>query len=361
MKNKNPLLALFKRNLKTLLAIATLSLAPFSEAQTGWNKEKNIKAIEANIAQQKAEQRKIKFKQDSIDFHDRIFPILDKRWDRTLSSPKHASLVLDNEGRVLWQKNADEQRRPASMSKMMTAYIVFDKVSKGALCWDDRVMISKNAYRKIQPFRAWGRKRPRQNRKYDLRALTEGMMTLSCNTSATALAEHISGSEKDFGKLMTKTAKNLGMCQSSFSNPSGLPSLYNGRPTETDNLSTAKDIALLIQNTYAHFPENMNLLSIKKYKGFNHTARGVMDDHFIGAKTGYTRASGANMAVMIGDQVSDICSNNGHQYTIVVMGTNGAWGRNMLVKLFRNALEETFDMKAPIQANNPHFSQSRTL
>jgi len=151
----------------------------------------------------------------------------------SVSAAPYAALVIDaRTGEVLHSRNADTRLHPASLTKMMTLYIVFEAVRNGEITLDTRVRISKHAA--SEPPSKLGL---RAGQHIALRYLIRGASVKSANDAATALGEAISGSEAAFARRMTRTAKALGMTRTTFKNAHGL--------TEAGHLSTARDMTLL--------------------------------------------------------------------------------------------------------------------
>ena len=202
---------------------------------------------------------------------------------------QYAALVMDaRTGKVLHSRNADTRLHPASLTKMMTLYIVFDEVRKGRLSMDQKVTISK--YAASKPPSKLGLK---AGQKIELRYLVRASAVKSANDAAAALAEAVSGSEAEFAKKMTAMARAMGMRNTTFRNASGL--------TQSGHLSTARDMAILGRQLFYDFPEYYNLFSRRstsaKVKTVYNTNRRLLDAYegADGIKTGYTRAAGYNL------------------------------------------------------------------
>ncbi|WP_057790970.1 D-alanyl-D-alanine carboxypeptidase family protein [Roseovarius atlanticus] len=201
----------------------------------------------------------------------------------------YAALVMDaRSGEVLHADNADTRLHPASLTKMMTLYVVFEAVENGEITLDTPVRISKHAA--SEPPSKLGL---RSGSTIKLRYLIRAAAVKSANDAATALGEAIEGSEAAFARRMNRTAKALGMTRTTFKNAHGL--------TEEGHLSTARDMTLLGRHLFYDYPEYYNLFSrvtadagIKKVY---HTNRRLLADYrgADGIKTGYTRAAGFNL------------------------------------------------------------------
>ena len=202
---------------------------------------------------------------------------------------KKAAIVIDFDTKeVLFEVNANTKNYPASLTKIMTLYILFDQIDKGLLTDETNLKVSKIAS-------------SRSPSKLYLEAgsfikVEDAIMALiikSANDVATVVAENISGTEKEFAKLMTKYARNLGMANTTFKNASGLPNRAQ--------LTTAKDIAILSHALISNFPEEYKLFSKQKftYNGKTYKTHNKLMLSYEGAdgiKTGYIRASGFQLA-----------------------------------------------------------------
>lgn len=201
----------------------------------------------------------------------------------------YAAMVIDAKtGKVLHARNADTRLHPASLTKMMTLYVVFKAVDRGELKLDSRVKISRNAASK--PPSKLG---IRAGSTMQLRHLIRGTAVKSANDAATALAEAVSGSETAFAKRMTRQARKLGMKRTTFKNAHGL--------TQSGHMSTARDMTILGRRLLTDFPQYYHLFSRTSVdagiKKVNNTNRRLLNGYrgADGIKTGYTRAAGFNL------------------------------------------------------------------
>ena len=201
----------------------------------------------------------------------------------------YAAMVIDaRSGEVLHSRNADTRLHPASLTKMMTLYVVFEAVENGEISLDTLVTISKHSA--SEPPSKLGL---RSGQKIKLRYLIRGAAVKSANDAATALAEAIGGSEARFARRMNRTAKALGMTRSTFKNAHGL--------TENGHLSTARDMTILGRHLFYDYPDYYNLFSRitadAGVKTVSHTNRRLLQSYrgADGIKTGYTRAAGFNL------------------------------------------------------------------
>jgi len=205
-----------------------------------------------------------------------------------ISAPYAAMVVDARTGKVLHSRNADTRLHPASLTKMMTLYVVFDAIEKGEIGLDSKILISRKAAAE-QPSKLGLKAGSRIQLRYLIRAAA----VKSANDAATALGEAISGSEAAFARRMTRTARAMGMSRTTFKNAHGL--------TESGHLSTARDMTVLGRHLFYDFPEYYNLFSRKStsagIKTVNNTNRRLLGAYrgADGIKTGYTRAAGFNL------------------------------------------------------------------
>ena len=201
----------------------------------------------------------------------------------------YAAMVMDaRSGKVLHAENADTRLHPASLTKMMTLYVVFEAVENGEISLDTKVRISKKAA--AEPPSKLGL---RSGQRIKLRYLIRAAAVKSANDAATALGEAIEGSEAAFARRMNRTAKALGMERTTFKNAHGL--------TEKGHLSTARDMTILGRHLFYDYPDYYNLFSrIRTHAGLREVAN--TNRRFLGnyrgadgIKTGYTRAAGFNL------------------------------------------------------------------
>lgn len=200
-----------------------------------------------------------------------------------------AAIVQDaRTGEVLYSENADTRLHPASLTKMLTLYIAFEEIERGNLSLDSIITVSKNAA--AQPPSRLGLK---AGQKIALRYLIRAAAIKSANDAASAIGDAIGGNEARFAARMTRTAKALGMKNSTFKNANGL--------TAKGHLSTARDMNLLGRRIFYDFPQYYNIFSRRTTDAGmaqvrNTNARFL--DAYKGAdgiKTGYTNAAGFNL------------------------------------------------------------------
>jgi D-alanyl-D-alanine carboxypeptidase (penicillin-binding protein 5/6) len=193
-------------------------------------------------------------------------------------------LIDHNSGRILAEANADVRLEPASLTKIMTAYVVFRELQEGNIRLEDQVVVSKKAWRT-----PGSRMFIEVNKKISVEDLLEGMIIQSGNDASVALAEHIAGSEETFADLMNTHARRLGMADSNFRNATGLP--------DENHYTTARDIARATSATILEFPQFYAWYKVKEFtfnniKQHNRNQLLWRDDSVDGVKTGYTEGAG---------------------------------------------------------------------
>ena len=187
-------------------------------------------------------------------------------------------------GAVLAESEADQRLDPASLTKLMTAYLAFDAVARGAAALDDPVYVSEKAWRE-----PGSRMFIEVGTEVAFDDLLRGLIVQSGNDAAIALAEHLAGSEEAFVDLMNETAASLGMADTIYRNPNGLPA--------DGHLSTTADTARLARALIEDFPQFYSRYSEREFTyneitQHNRNALLWLDDSVDGLKTGYTRAAG---------------------------------------------------------------------
>jgi len=186
--------------------------------------------------------------------------------------------------RILAEKGSDEKMEPASLTKIMTGYVVSHQIADGYISLNDEVVISENC---------WKKKGSRmfivEGSKVLLLDLIKGMVIQSGNDASCAIAEHVAGSEEKFVKLMMKYVKSLGLNNTNFINPTGWPN--------EEHYSTAKDLAILSSNLIKSFPEHYSLYKVRSFtyndiRQRNRNSLLWQDDSVDGLKTGHTEKAG---------------------------------------------------------------------
>ena len=193
-------------------------------------------------------------------------------------------LIDANTNRVLAEMNPDEEIEPASITKIMTGYIVSDQIQDGFITLDDEVLISENCWRK-----KGSRMFIEEGSRVVLLDLIKGMVIQSGNDATCAIAEHVAGSEDNFVNLMMRYAEKMALDNTSFINPTGWP--------DADHYSSAKDIAKLSTLLIKDFPDHYSLYKEKwfTYNNIRQRNRNALlwqDDSIDGLKTGHTESAG---------------------------------------------------------------------
>lgn len=201
----------------------------------------------------------------------------------------YAAYVMDaRTGETLYSENADTRLHPASLTKMMTLYITFQEIEAGRLSLDSMVTVSKNAA--AQPPSRLGLK---AGQKIQVRYLIRAAAVKSANDAASALGDAISGNQQKFATRMTRTAKSLGMANTTFKNANGL--------TAQGHLSSAHDMAILGRHLFYDFPQYYNIFSRRSTDAglatVQNTNRRFLDKYpgADGIKTGFTVPAGFNL------------------------------------------------------------------
>ena len=193
-------------------------------------------------------------------------------------------LIDANTNRILAEMNPDEEIEPASITKIMTGYIVSDQIQDGFITLDDEVLISENCWRK-----KGSRMFIEEGSRVVLLDLIKGMVIQSGNDATCAIAEHVAGSEDNFVDLMMRYAKKMALDNTSFINPTGWP--------DAGHYSSAKDIAKLSTLLIKDFPDHYSLYKEKwfTYNNIRQRNRNALlwqDDSIDGLKTGHTESAG---------------------------------------------------------------------
>ncbi len=214
-------------------------------------------------------------------------------------------------GRILAEKNADQSVEPASITKLMTAYVVFNELQAGNITLGDMVTISEKAWRT-----PGSRMFVEVNKQVVLEDLLQGMIVQSGNDATVALAEYIAGSEETFAALMNRHAEEIGMTGSHFENSTGLPG--------ENHYMTAQDIARLATLLIRKYPEFYNWYSQKEYTfnditQYNRNKLLWRDESVDGLKTGFTDSAGYCLVTS--------ASKDGMRLITVVLGTGSANAR----------------------------------
>jgi D-alanyl-D-alanine carboxypeptidase len=223
---------------------------------------------------------------------------------RTMSLSADSVLLLDPQGRVLYAKSPTGDHAPASLVKLMTLYLAFEDLEAGRADWDEPVMVSSNTAQ--TPRYRMGL---RAGEAVPLRTLLEGVAIASANDAATAVAEHLAGTEDEFVARMNAKARELDLADTRFGNPHGLPHPHQR--------TTARDMAKLLGRLVEDHPASRPLLGGKNfiYHGRVYSRRIPLLDDPGGVqalKTGFTTEAGYNLAIA--------AWRSGQRYLLVVLG-----------------------------------------
>ena len=241
----------------------------------------------------------------------RSFPAAVPSW------PAFSAIVVDaNSGRTLYGAAEDGLRHPASITKVMTLYLLFEQLDKGAMTLQTRIPISAHAAAQepsklgIEPGETIG-----------VEDAIKAVVTRSANDVAVAIAEAIGRDESAFAELMTRKARSLGMSNTVYRNASGLPN--------DEQVTTARDLSILARSLEERFPRYFKYFSTREFDyageaigNHNHLLGRV--DGMDGIKTGYTRASGFNLLSSV--------HRDGRSLIAVVMGGRSAGARDRMME-----------------------------
>ncbi len=209
-------------------------------------------------------------------------------------------------GQILTEKNADDRLAPASLTKIMSTYVIFQELQAGQLTLDESVIISKKAWKT-----PGSKMFVEVNKHVSVEQLLKGVIIQSGNDASVALAEHVAGDEETFARLMNQHAQRLGMINSNFQNSTGLPS--------KNHYTTAHDLAILSQALIREFPDYYSWFQEKSFtfnniKQNNRNKLLWRDDSVDGIKTGYTEKAGYCLVAS--------AKRNNMRLISVVMGTH---------------------------------------
>jgi len=244
-----------------------------------------------------------------------------------INSPAKQVIIFDHEAdEVLYEKNADQIMKPASMAKVMTAYIIFDKLKDQSLMMSDTFLVSNRAWRM-----GGSRSFLELNTNVSIKDLLLGLIVQSGNDAAVVLAEGVSGGEEAFAREMNRYAKILGMNNTYFTNATGWP--------HPDLKTTSRDLIILTRNIINNFPKLYELFNEKifTYNNIKQSNRNPLLYSMNGAdglKTGHTNESGYGL-------IGSVKKNN-RRVSIVINGLNSKKKRTFESKrLFNIVFRET--------------------
>jgi D-alanyl-D-alanine carboxypeptidase len=234
------------------------------------------------------------------------------------ANQRFAQIVVDADTHeVIFEENAQAPRRPASITKVMTLYLLFDALQSGKLSWNDQIVFSRYASGQAPTKLGIA-----AGNSIAVQTAVEALVVRSANDVAAAVAETLGGSEANFAVMMTAKARDLGMVNTTFANASGLPS--------DSQLTTAEDLARLAIAIRRDFPDQYHWFSTpqmvfngKVTKNHNHLMARM--EGMDGLKTGFTRSSGFNLAATT--------ERNGRRIVTVVLGGRTRFSRDDFVEL----------------------------
>ena len=277
-----------------------------------------------------------------------ILPILSSASSLVPPAPQIKAtsyILLDAQtNKVIVEYEADERNPPASLTKIMTTYLVEQMIQRGVVERSEKVPVS------IKAWKAEGSKMfIREGTEVDLMDLLRGVVIQSGNDASIALAEFVAGDETSFAQMMNEQAEKLGMLNSNFVNSTGLP--------DEGHYSSARDMALLTKDMIKRFPEHYQLYSERSFK-FNNIEqpnrnRLLRYDRSVdGVKTGYTKAAGYCLVAS--------AERNGMRLISVVMGTENDYSsdresQKLLTYGFRNFETSTIYEESEIVKSAPLF------
>jgi len=240
------------------------------------------------------------------------------------ANPRYAAYVLDtNTGQVLFSRNADAQRFPASLTKIMTLYLLFEAMESGRISTSTPIPVSRKAA--AEPPSKLG---VRAGSTITVENAIKSLVTRSANDVATAIGEFLGGSEANFARMATAKARQLGMNSTTFQNAHGLPN--------NQQVTTARDMAILGLAVREHFPRYYSYFGTRQ---FNYGGQTIGNHNRLlgrvtgvdGIKTGFIRASGFNLVTSV--------RTGGRSIVAVVMGgRTGASRDNHMAALIREHL-----------------------
>jgi D-alanyl-D-alanine carboxypeptidase len=242
------------------------------------------------------------------------------------ANPKFAAITVDAAtGEIIYGSNIDEQRFPASLTKVMTLYILFQEIQSGRMSFNTRMTVSAKA-----AAQAPSKLGLRPGSTISARDAMFALITKSANDASMVIAEHIEGSQAAFADRMTRTARAMGMTRTTFTNPNGLP--------DSRQVSTARDMATLGLRIQRDFPQYYKHFSTRSFeygkrRYGNHNRLLGQVKGVDGIKTGYTRASGFNL-------LSSMEVGNRRIVAVVLGGRTGASRNAFMTKILNRDIAQ---------------------
>ncbi len=248
-----------------------------------------------------------------------------RRYKRSSYTPPYSALVVDaNSGKTLYAVNADAPRFPASITKVMTLYLLFEQMERGKFTLESNLTVSRNA-----SLQAPSKMGLEPGETISVEDAIKALVTKSANDVAVVVAENVGGSEENFAVMMTRKARALGMSRTTFRNPSGLPN--------PEQVTTARDLVTLGRAIQDRFPKQYKYFATNRFE----YAGGVYRNHnrllgriegVDGIKTGYTRASGFNL-------LTSAKLDGRHILAVVLGGRSGRARDAQVASLIENHME----------------------
>ena len=214
-------------------------------------------------------------------------------WAKEFQTRARNAILLDAEsGQVLFEKKADDLIPPASMSKIMTLLLVFDLLKAGKLSEDDVFEVSTDAWKRGGAPSGGSTMYAKPGERIKLIDLIRGVIIVSANDAAIAIAEGIAGSEEAYAEMLNRYARKIGLTKSHFANATGLPN--------PEHRMTARELAIAARHLIRHFPDYYKLYSMREFtwNGIKQHNRNPLLGRYPGAdgvKTGYTKAAGYSL------------------------------------------------------------------
>ncbi len=260
---------------------------------------------------------------------------------------RFAAVTVDaHTGTILFSRNADARRYPASLTKIMTLYVLFEELKAGRLTLQSKFTVSRHAA-SMQPSKIG----LPAGATISVENAIKALVTKSANDIAVVVAEGVSGTESAFARRMTQTARRIGMTRSQFRNASGLPN--------SQQVTTARDMATLGLRVQRDFPQFYHYFSLRSFtfRGRTYRTHNRLLGRYEGTngiKTGYTRASGYNLT-------ASVVRGRRHLVGVVMGGRSGrsrnAYMRTMLTRQFGRAPQSSSDTVARMAGTPPGFRQ----
>ena len=259
-----------------------------------------------------------------------FIPLLMVKATSPLGGPRFAAVLMDaDSGEILYGEQATAIRHPASITKVMTLYIVFDALNTGRLRLDDRVVMSSRAVNQRPSKLGLG-----VGQSLSVEEAISVVAVKSANDVAVALAEKVGGSEDNFARLMTAKARQLGMRQTVFANASGLP--------DPAHFTSAQDIAILSAAMIRNHPDRYRCFSEQSYsygrlRLANHNKLLGVVRGLDGIKTGFTNDSGFTLTAS--------AIRDGRRLIAVVLGSPSGWQRDRDITTLLNTGFTALDIR----------------